>query len=149
VEFFLARHGEAVGELIDPNRPLSLSGRQGIERVAREAAQKPVAVSVIYHSGILRAEQTAAIFATHFTPAEGAKLLLGLRPDDDPSFAAAELDASERPVMLVGHLPHLGRLSSLLTHGSPDTATISFQPATVACYTRAGKLWKIKWIINP
>jgi phosphohistidine phosphatase len=149
MDFYLVRHGEAVAELIDPSRPLTRAGREDVDRVARRAMEKAVQVSVIYHSGILRAGQTAEIFARHLGPGEGLRVLPGLRPDDDPFIAAAELAEAAAPAMLVGHLPHITRLASLLSRGDADGETIDFAPATLACYAREGSLWKLNWTITP
>jgi phosphohistidine phosphatase len=135
--------------MIDPKRALTRAGREQVERVARRAAEKAVAVSAICHSGILRAQQTAEIFARHLAPDQGVKLLAGLRPNDDPAIMAAELTLAERPLLLVGHLPHMGRLASLLSGGNPDVHLMVFQPATLACLTRNGNIWQLAWSIDP
>jgi phosphohistidine phosphatase len=149
MDFFLARHGEAVADLVDPSRPLSRAGREQVERVAQRAAEKGVRVSLIHHSGILRARQTAEIFASHLTPEGGLRIMTGLRPDDDPHIAAAELALAGSSVMLVGHLPHLSRLAALLLYGASGGSTNEFTPATLACYSREGSCWNLNWIIAP
>jgi phosphohistidine phosphatase len=149
MDLYLARHGEAVIDLIDPNRPLTRAGRESVDRVARLAAGKSVQVSVIYHSGILRAGQTAEILASHLAPGGGVRVMSGLRPDDDPALAAAELAVGANPVMLVGHLPHLKRLAALLSRGDADADVIDFMPATMVCYSREGSLWKLNWMLTP
>jgi phosphohistidine phosphatase len=149
MDFYLARHGEAVAEVIDPSRPLTRAGRESVARVARLAAQRAVQISLIYHSGILRAGQTAEILAEHLAPRGRVQPMTGLRPEDDPSLAAAELAVAESPFMLVGHLPHLKRLASLLSRGHPEADVIDFAPATLACYVREGALWKLNWTLTP
>ena len=149
MDFYLARHGEAVADLIDPKRPLTRAGRDDVERVARLAAEKAVQVSVIYHSGILRAGQTAEIFAAHLEPKGGLATLSGLRPEDDPALAAAQLAVSRSPAMLVGHLPHMNRLAALLAQGDAEGDSIKFIPAMMACYSREGSLWKLNWTLGP
>ena len=135
--------------MIEPKRPLTRAGREEVERVARRATEKAVAISAICHSGILRAQQTAEIFAQHLAPDRGVKLLAGLRPNDDPAIVAAELTLAERPLLLVGHLPHMGRLASMLSGGNPDVQVVAFQPATLACFTRNNNVWQLAWTIDP
>lgn len=149
MDFYLARHGEAVADVIDPSRPLSRAGCEQVERAARRAVEKAARVSVIYHSGILRAGQTAEIFARHLAPGGGLRIMSGLRPNDDPYLAAAELAIAASSVMLVGHLPHLSRLASLLVHGDADAEKNDFMPATLASYSRDGSLWSLNWTITP
>src|SRR5437764_12980942 len=96
MEFYLVRHGEAVSENQDPERPLTQAGRQDMEQVARLASARNVQVSVIFHSGILRAKETAEILAAHLHPALGVKQIDSLLPQDDPKVAKAELDTAQQ-----------------------------------------------------
>jgi phosphohistidine phosphatase SixA len=59
------RHGDAVSALENPQRPLSKEGRRRVEQTARTALQRNIEVSLVYHSGILRAMETAEILAAH------------------------------------------------------------------------------------
>jgi phosphohistidine phosphatase len=146
---YLVRHGEAVSEQQDPQRPLTSSGREAVERVAWMAAAKNVQVSAIFHSGILRARQTAEILAEALQCASTVQPLSGLRPQDDPAIAKAEIEASESPIMLVGHLPHLHRLLALLLSGDPESEVMEFPPATMICCSNDTSKWKICWTLTP
>jgi phosphohistidine phosphatase len=149
MDFYLVRHGEAMAGLIDPSRPLTSAGREAVEGVARAAAAKDVRVAAIYHSGILRATQTAEILALHLAPSAGVATMTGLQPEDDPALAAAELAVAASPVMLVGHLPHMNRLAALLGAVSAPGEEFSFVPAMMACFSRDGSLWRLDWTITP
>jgi phosphohistidine phosphatase len=149
VELYLVRHGEAVSETFDPRRPLTRVGREEVERVARLAVDRKIIVSAIFHSGILRAQQTAEIFADVLANPVKVQQTTGLLPQDDPAIAKAEMEVSEQPVMLVGHLPHMNRLAALLIHGDADRRAVEFSPATVVCCSRDGTDWKIAWTIGP
>jgi phosphohistidine phosphatase len=143
--FYLVRHGEAMSSSDNPVRPLSRAGRAGVERIAQLARERDVKVSAIYHSGILRAEETAAILAEHLTPPLGVGQRAGLLPEDDPAFAKAELEEAQDAIMLVGHLPHLNRLAALLVASDPNRQVVEFSPATMACCAKEGGRWKIAW----
>lgn len=117
--------------------------------MARAAAARHSQVSAIFHSGILRAEQTAEILAGHLGPARGVQRLAGLAPQDDPAIAKAELDTSLASVMLVGHLPHMSRLASLLINGDADRDAVEFSPATVVCMAHQGSRWELIWVLGP
>ena len=149
MDFYLVRHGEAVSETLDPQRPLTRVGREEVERVAGLAASRKIGVSAIFHSGILRAKQTAEIFAEFLAPAVLVQQITGLLPQDDPTIAKAELELAERSVMLVGHLPHMNRLAALLVNGDTDRQIIEFSPATMVCCSRNGVHWKIAWTLAP
>src|SRR4029079_5149226 len=56
---YLLHHAQALSGEIDHTRPLSTVGLQQAELVARGAAQHGAKPAVIWHSGKLRARQTA------------------------------------------------------------------------------------------
>lgn len=148
MNIYLVRHGEAVSERLDPQRPLTSSGREEVERLARMAATKNVQVTAIFHSGILRAKQTAEVLAEPLRCTSGVQPLSGLRPQDDPAIAKAELEAAENPIMLVGHLPHLNRLVALLLSGDAESQVLQFPPATMVCCSNDTSKWKISWMLT-
>jgi len=149
VRLYLVRHGKAVAEEVDPARPLSAAGRLEVEGVGRVLARMQVRPAAVIHSGKLRARQTAEILAdalgTRDTLEEGADLT----PNADPRPWVARVD--ERPeAMLVGHLPHLGRLVARLA-GAPDREELVWLDlATVVCLSRPvpPERWSIGWILT-
>ena len=149
MDFYLVRHGQAKPETEDPRRPLSDEGLREAEKVARAAAGRGVRVSAILHSDKLRARQTAEIFRQFLAPAGGTREARGLAPDDDPMVARAELEEAAEPLMLVGHLPHLGRLTSLLVTGDPERAVVEFPSAGLVCVARIQGRWEIPWTLTP
>ncbi len=149
LEFYLVRHGEAKPDTEDPARPLSDRGREEVQRVARHAATLGLEVAEILHSGKLRARQTAAILAEHLSPRRGVREAEGLAPNDDPSVARAELEAAQEPLMLVGHLPHLSRLTSALLVGDPEREVIQLGIAAIACLVRIDAGFRLLWILTP
>ena len=142
---YLVRHGEAVTQINDPKRPLSAKGRGDVQRTAQLALRGNVRISAIYHSGILRAFETAEIIADILAPPLGAHLHPGLLPEDDPAIVKAELDLMEDPVALVGHLPHLNRLAALMTSGDEKRVVVEFLPAMMIGFERQNHQWKIVW----
>ena len=149
MNFYLVRHGDAVSETLDPQRPLSRIGEEQVERVARAVAARQARVSAIFHSGMLRAEQTADIMARQFAPELGVRRITGLAPPDDPAIAKGGLETSPESVMLVGHLPHMNRLAGLLINGDADRDAVEFAPATVVCVSRQSSLWQLVWVLGP
>lgn len=145
MEFYLVRHGEAVSQPVNGQRPLTPAGRRDVERVGRAAAERGIQAGKIYHSGLLRAQQTAEILSENFGPVEEIRELVGLRPDDDPLVAKAELESSTVSLMLVGHLPHMSRLASCLIAGDAERAVVEFAPATMVGLSYEDHRWKILW----
>jgi len=149
MEFYLVRHGEAKPASEDPARPLTDRGRKEVERVARAVAAKEIKVSEILHSDKLRAKQTAEILARLLCPSGGVREIGGLAPEDDPQVAKVEMEVSQEPLMLVGHLPHLSRLASLLVTGDAARDTVEFPSAAVVCLSRAESAWQVRWTLRP
>lgn len=150
MDFYLVRHGEAKSEMEDPMRPLSERGREEVERVARAAVEKSIVkVAQILHSDKLRARETAGILARFLHPVDGVHEVEGLGPQDDPLVTKAELEAAESPLILVGHLPHLSRLTSLLVAGDALREIVAFAPAALACLSYEDWVWKVRWSLDP
>ena len=147
---YLVRHGDALPAAAHPDRPLSVAGREAVEEIARLAKKRNVKVAAIYHSGILRAQETAEILARHLSPAGGVATRSGLLPEDDPAILKAELDLEDRWIMIVGHLPYLNRCVGLLVAADPNRVVVDFPPATmVCCSDGGGGKWEIAWKIEP
>lgn len=149
MNFYLVRHGDALTATENPARPLAPEGRRRVEESARLALERRVQPAVIYHSGILRAAETAAILASYFPSAQRVEPITGLLPDDDPVIIKAELDLADTSLMLVGHLPFMSRLTGLLLHGDPERAAVQFSPASMVCCARSAAEWRIVWQIAP
>jgi len=149
------RHGEALSAEEDERRPLSPAGRAAIERVAWRAATARLQPRMIYHSGILRAEQTAEILARHLGVAGRVQPRPGLEPDDDVRTVAQwvleQAGQDDECIVLVGHLPFLDRLTSLLVVGDLRAQLISFQPgALVKLLPRhPGSTFQVGWMLAP
>ena len=74
----------------------------------------------------------------------------GLSPMDAPEIWHARLKEMDENIMLVGHLPHLARLSSLLLTGNAEKIIISFKMAGIVCFKRSEEnLWSLQWMLTP
>ncbi len=146
---YLVQHGQAASEAQDPARPLTEGGREEVERVARHAATIGLRVAEIWHSGKLRALQTAEIFRGHLRPEPALREQRGMNPGDDPALILPQLRAAAAPVMLVGHLPHLSRLASLLLISDPGRGVIQFRNAGIVSLALGEGGWVVQWILPP
>jgi phosphohistidine phosphatase len=141
---YLVHHADAVGPDIDPQRPLSLAGRAHADRLAKEAASRGVAPAAIWHSGKLRARQTAEAFLRTCNPFAELAAARGLQPDDPPRWLRDMLTDETRDVMVVGHMPHLPRSLNLLISGA-EHALIDFPLHGMVALERAGEKWEERW----
>jgi phosphohistidine phosphatase len=150
MRIYLTQRGLAVPKEIDPERPLSEQGRGDLRRLAGFLGGAGVRVEQVVHSGKARAEQTASLLADAVLAAGRAQARAGLGPNDPVEPLAAALQAWSADTLLVGHLPFLGRLASLLLASDPERPTLAFQPGSMACLERdtAGQ-WTLLWMLRP
>jgi phosphohistidine phosphatase len=142
----LVQHGKAFTEQEDPERKLTPEGISETEKVAKFLASAGVKVNEIVHSGKTRAKQTAEIFSQYFKAPLRAEN--GLNPNDDPTIWIKRLEEIDN-IMLVGHLPHLSKLTSLLILGSQEREVVKFRYSALLCLARQEKNWSIIWYITP
>ena len=110
---YLVHHGDALGPDVDPQRPLSVAGLAKVNNLASRVAARDVRPRIIWHSGKLRARQTAAAFWRECNPLAEFSASRWMQPGDPPHIGDL-LPVEDRDVMLVGHLPHLDRLLDYL-----------------------------------
>lgn len=147
---YLVQHAKALSKEENPDRPLSEEGRLELERMAEFlAAQPDVVIGRIWNSGKTRAAQTAELLADRLNPPLGVRSAEGLSPMDKPQIWAERVKEMSQDVMLVGHLPHLDRLSSLLLTGDPDRGVIAFQNAGVVRLRSEEGSWSLTWVVTP
>ena len=148
VMLFLVHHADAVGPEIDSQRPLSSQGHAHAERLARDAAARGVKPVTIWHSGKLRAKQTAECFWRACNPLAEFAAIPGLRPDDPPTDIEARLAAESRDVMLVGHMPSLPRLLQALLGTTASKEPVGFPQHALVALEREGQRWVERWRIE-
>jgi phosphohistidine phosphatase len=147
---YLVQHADAKKEEVDPSRPLSEKGLQDIKKVASYVSQLNIKVYKIFHSGKLRAKQTAEVLSENLKPTKGITEVGGLAPLDDAEIWEERLKGMTDDIILVGHLPHLNRLASLLLCGNADKNAVSFKMAGIVCIKRndIGE-WSLQSILTP
>jgi phosphohistidine phosphatase len=149
VRLFLVHHGDAVGPEVDPRRPLSLEGREAVERLAAEAAARGARPAVVWHSGKLRAKQTAEAFWRACNALAELSASRDLQPDDPPAWIRDRLRAEPRDLLIAGHFPHLPRLLALLVGGRQEEAASFPLHGVVALQTvDDGEIWTELWRIS-
>lgn len=150
MRLYLVQHGAALDRQVDPARALSEQGVQEITRMARTLGAAGVRVGRIWHSGKRRAEQSATLLAGQLLPQGSIDWVTGIDPLDPVEEFVADADVWLDDTLVVGHLPFLSRLVSLLLCGDPDRELVSFLPGSVLCLERgrAGK-WLLLWMLRP
>jgi phosphohistidine phosphatase len=143
----LVHHGDAVGPEIDPMRPLSPAGRAGVARLSADVAARGVRPDAIWHSGKLRARQTAEPLWRATNPLAEFGATRGLQPDDPPARMRDRLSGDVRTIVLVGHMPHLARLLHAL-RGRPAGAPPDFPLHGCVALEPEGENWKEVWRVS-
>ena len=146
----LVQHGKSLPREQDPDRGLSREGIHDVERIAEVARGYGVNPVSISHSGKKRAKQTAEIFASALSPEGGLHEKKGLKPLDDVKIFAESLKGQDN-IMIVGHLPFMGRLTSFLITGDVERPVFRFQNGGIVCLDEDPEVrgWVIKWTLMP
>lgn len=157
MNLYLMRHAHAldVGEAgikRDRDRPLSPKGTGIAREVAHFFRRHTIALDLIATSPLLRAHQTADIMARE---------LGGIPVETCPGMAPAELPEDMvnwlhhcpfDSVMLVGHMPDLSDLASLLISRQPPVS-LTFKKAAVCRITfdhrPAAGHGTLEWLVPP
>jgi phosphohistidine phosphatase len=146
---YLVQHAEADREE-GSGKDLTEKGRLDIESVAHHLKRLNVQVKQIFHSGKTRAQSTAKVLARHLNPSNGVSAAPGLAPLDDPEIWSGRIAPMDEDILLVGHLPHLGRLAALLMTGDKEKQVINFQMGSAVRLRRmAADQWAVDWMVVP
>ena len=147
VMLYLVQHGKSLSKEIDPDRRLSEEGIKETYQMAIFLKRNRVTVSKIIHSGKHRARMTAEILGRNLGVKEVSEAS-GLAPLDDPKPWANKLRRIDEDIMIIGHLPHLSILTSLLLN--VNTEVVEFRYSGILCLERGGDYkWKIKFYVRP
>ncbi len=150
MKLYLVQHGHAVSKEQDPQRPLSEKGIADLNKMADFIKPMNIAVDYLWHSEKKRAIQTAEVLAEVIEVNEDIRAREGLNPNDDVNVLEKELRSIDGNVMVVGHMPFLGKLASLLLSGSEAAGIVRFQQGGIVCLScdeESG--WQIQWMVVP
>jgi len=151
VYVILTQHGEAKRKDEDPQRNLTDKGREETKKIAEYFVRNiDIKVDRIIHSTKLRAKQTAEILSSIIKPTNGVIEEANLEPTADPSVWATKLSNLNENIIIVGHLPHLSKLVSLLVVNDSEKEIVRFRYSNMVCLERNDEeRWRIMWIIRP
>ena len=126
---YLSQHGKCNDGDSSDGRALSELGLRETRAVAERLGEIKLSVVKIFHSGKVRAGQTAEIFASFVSaPVEVSPVPMSPK-DDVTGFSRCLADGA----LYVGHLPFMERLASFLVCGKADETVIKFQNSGVIC----------------
>jgi phosphohistidine phosphatase len=143
---YFAQHGLAIEKTENPERPLSVMGMEQSKFIATQLATSKTNISKIFHSGKLRAAQTAEVFAESLNITTMSAVSY-LSPNYDIVNTTKFLDTDS--ALYIGHLPHLDKLTSYLITGDKNGGLIHFQNSAVLCLDKTTPQFKIQWYLTP
>ena len=154
MDVYLIQHAEAISKEEDASRPLSDDGRKTVANVGTHLARLGVSFDRVFHSGKLRAQQTAEILGASLN-VSAAESHAGLDPMDPVEpvrrWLRKEADRGLKSIAVVGHLPFLDKLSSVLVTGSESVGVVAFQYAGVVRLVPKGEGegYRVRWVLAP
>lgn len=156
MDLYIVRHGvaeESTALGSDAARALTDEGRKKMARAARGLASLDVRPDAILTSPLVRARQTAEVLAETLRPADGVAEVKWLEPGVPPAEAVRQLARLKcDAVMVVGHVPDVGALASLLLAGKPSVEIV-FKKGAVCALSFAGRAragrGRLEWLLQP
>jgi phosphohistidine phosphatase len=125
MEIWILRHAKAEEGgpgTPDEERALTPAARKRMRAAARTIARLEPKFDAILTSPLRRARQTAEPVARALDQEKDLIETGALAPDADPKEILSEIKKRQRKrVLLVGHMPHLGKLLGYLITGRPST----------------------------
>ena len=150
MKLYLAQHAKAASKEADPVRPLTAEGLRDMQKVTEFIKPLNLAVKSLWHSGKTRARQTAEILAKVITVENEMVVQDGLAPNDGVQAIKEIIVLARQDLMIVGHLPFMAKLASLLLTGSESSDIVAFRQGGIVCLnSEDDNQWHIDWMITP
>ena len=155
MDVYLIQHAESRPKEEDSARPLTDHGKKSVENVGAHLARLGISVDRVFHSGKLRAKQTAEILGGSLGISNAVKPHSGLDPMDPvgpiTGWLSEQAKGGVKSVAIVGHLPFLDKLASFLVTGSESAGVVAFQYAGVVRLVPKGQGegYRVRWVLAP
>jgi len=133
MKLYLMQHAFAYSSEVDQERPLSPAGIDQAKAAAKGIKRLGLTFDLIVTSPKRRAHQTAALIAEGVRfPHSDILTTEAVLPQSQPQelLELLRIELPQSNVLVVGHMPQLGRLSAQLLQGGE----ILFENAGLACF---------------
>ena len=154
MDVYLIQHAESKPKEEDPARPLTERGRGEVEAIGAHLARLGIRFDQVFHSGKLRAQQTAEILGGCLKISR-VEARIGLDPADPVEpimrWLSEQAELGVKSISIVGHLPFLDKLVSILVTGSESEGVVAFQYAAVVRLIpkEEGERYRVGWMLLP
>jgi len=143
---YLMRHGSAARSSPEASPSLTPEGLSEVRKVAEHFRLGLYRVDALWHSPLLRAEQTAQTFREILeNPGLPLEPKDFLTPDSTVEEALGDIEAFEGSLLIVSHLPFLPTLASRLL---AREAAPAFPTAGLSAFGK-GKGFRHLWSLDP
>lgn len=150
MKLYLVQHAKAASKEADPHRGLTEEGCREVEKISEFVKPLNISVDYLWDSGKKRSVQTAELLAEIVEIKDLHTTRKGLEPNDDVAQLQDELVSIQRDVMIVGHLPFLSKLASLLLSGRESCDIVAFRQGGIVCLNHSeADQWQIDWMVTP
>ncbi|MDH5187532.1 MAG: phosphohistidine phosphatase SixA [Rhodospirillaceae bacterium] len=150
MKLYLVRHGKAEDSVdASGERPLSQRGMADVEAQAKFLDNAGVRVTNIYHSGKLRARQTAEILSALVAPGVALQKIDNITPMDDTTYLAQQIQSWNTDTMVCGHNPFMERMAARLLAGNDEASAVMVKTGTVMCFEKFSDTWVMNWMVVP
>lgn len=147
---YLVQHAEAMDKDQDPDRPLTERGEADTRNLGGFLERAGIGVEAILDSGKHRARQTAEVLSEHLTPGLPPEQMAGLGATDPVAPVVEGIRKGDRSLMLVSHMPLVGKLVGELVAGAEDRPPVAFTPGTAVALLWSGEEgWQVAWMVRP
>jgi len=147
--FYIVQHAKSSSKEIDPERGITDEGKKETERSGKFLAGLSPDIKDIWSSDKKRAIETSYIFSEQLGLNEMVKEREGLHPNDPVLPLKKELENSDCNIMVVGHLPYLSNLLSIVINDKIDTSVLRFRNSGITCLEYKDRKWTILWSVTP
>lgn len=151
MKLYVMRHGHSLGVAEakvagDAERPLSEKGREGVGRTMRGLIRRGGKPSLVLHSPLKRAAQTALAAAELLKPStiELFRPLANILSAAELLVSLQQRCAGVSEALAIGHQPQVGELTLLLCGDIHE-----FLPGTLVAFELEGQAARFLWTCGP
>ena len=146
---YLMRHGESSKDSGSLESTLTDKGIEQVSQMGEKLKENGIKVERVYHSGLMRAEETASIvreIAFPHIPELDLATEKGIAPQADPDLWKKKWEDKtfiNKPSIFISHLPFLPKLVDVLLKDIDD---YSFSHSSIMCIEQDEQNnWEKKW----
>jgi len=150
MNLYLVRHAKARKGGKDHLRPLTGRGMREMRAIAMFLRPLRLPIQAIWHSDRVRAIRSARILARAIAFRGRIIERDDVGPDDSIAPLIRQIKKNRGDLMIVGHLPHLGKLAAKILGQRSFEEMVNFSTSSVVSLSSEdGRKWEMQWMLSP